>query len=65
MNMLQMERGLLPSILLKEHKAGYIEALAKSQDEEDSRIFVEFIMGEMTGFLWRSVEEFVKTSGIN
>ena len=62
MNMLQMERGLLPSILLKEHKAGYIEALAKSQDEEDSRIFVEFMMGEMTGFLWRSVEEFVKTS---
>ena len=62
MNMLQMERGLLPSILLKEHKAGYIEALAESQEAEDGRIFVEFMMGEMTGFLWRSVEEFVKSS---
>lgn len=62
MNMLQMERGLLPSILLKEHKAGYIEALAKSQDEEDSRILVEFMMEELTGFLLKSVEEFVRTS---
>ena len=48
----------MPSILLKEHKAGYIEALAESQEAEDSRVFVEFMMGEMTGFLWRSVEEF-------
>ena len=60
--MLQMERGLLPSILLKEHKARYIETLVENQEGEDSRIFVEFMMGEMTGFLWRSVEEFVKTS---
>jgi len=63
--MLQMERGLLPSILLKEHKARYIETLVENQEGEDSRIFVEFMMGEMTGVLWRSVEEFVKTSGIN
>ena len=60
--MLQMERGLLPSILLKEHKARYIETLVENQEGEDSRIFVEFMMGEMTRFLWRSVEEFVKTS---
>ena len=30
--MLQMERGLLPGILLKEHKARYIEALVESQE---------------------------------
>ena len=61
MNMLQMERHLLPSILLKEHKAGYIEALAQSREAEDSAIFVEFMMGEMVSFLRQSIEDFLKT----
>ena len=41
--MLQMERRLLPSILLKEHKARYIEALVENQEGENSRIFVEYV----------------------
>ncbi|MBE6085906.1 MAG: Fic family protein [Selenomonas ruminantium] len=58
MNMIQMEKGVLPSILKKEHKAKYIEALAKSQDSEDSTVFVEFMMDSMVAFIRKSIEEF-------
>lgn len=58
MNMIQMEKGLLPSILKKENKAKYIEALAKSQDSEDSTVFVEFMMDSMVAFIRKSIEEF-------
>ena len=37
---------LLPSILLKEHKARYIETLVENQEGEDSRVLVEFVMGK-------------------
>ena len=59
MNMIQMEQGLLPSILKKEHKAKYIEALAASQDREDSTAFIEFMMQSMTDFLRRSIDEYI------
>lgn len=58
MNMIQMEKGLLPSILKKENKAKYIEALAMSQDSEDSTVFVEFMMDSMVAFIRQSIEEF-------
>ena len=58
MNMIQMEKGLLPSILKKENKAKYIEALAVSQDNEDSTVFVEFMMDSMVAFIRQSIEEF-------
>ena len=58
MNMIQMEKGLLPSILKKENKAKYIEALAVSQDNEDSTIFVDFMMKSMVEFINKSIDEF-------
>ena len=58
MNMLQMENGLLPSILRKERKAEYIHALSASQDEGDSARFVLFMMDAMTDFLRQSMDEF-------
>ncbi|WP_303840362.1 Fic family protein [Selenomonas ruminantium] len=58
MNMIQMEKGLLPSILKKENKARYIEALAKSQDSEDSTMFVDFMMKSMVEFINKSIDEF-------
>ena len=58
MNMIQMEKGLLPSILKKENKAKYIEALAVSQDNEDGTVFVEFMMDSMVAFIRQSIEEF-------
>lgn len=58
MNMIQMENGVLPSILKKENKAKYIEALAMSQDEEDSSIFVKFMMESMIDFIRESISDF-------
>ena len=58
MNMIQMEKGLLPSILKKENKVKYIEALAVSQDNEDSTVFVEFMMDSMVAFIRQSIEDF-------
>ena len=58
MNMIQMEKGLLPSILQKEQKAKYIEALAESRERKDSAVFVEFMLKSMTNFIRRSVEEY-------
>jgi Fic family protein len=58
MNMIQMEKDLLPSILKKENKAKYIEALAVSQDNEDSTVFVEFMMDSMVAFIRQSIGEF-------
>ena len=60
MNMIQMENGLLPSILLREHKAKYIEALAASRDRGDSSEFVEFMMEDMIGFVRQSIDEYRK-----
>ena len=58
MNMIQMEKGLLPSILKKENKAKYIEVLAVSQDNEDSTMFVDFMMKSMVEFINKSIDEF-------
>ena len=42
----------------KENKAKYIEALAVSQDNEDSTIFVNFMMKSMVEFINKSIDEF-------
>ena len=58
MNLLQMERNLLPSVVRQEDKAQYIEALAFGQDEEDSSVFISFMLTALTAFVMRSMEEF-------
>ena len=64
MNMIQMENGLLPSILLKENKAQYIEALARSQDADDSTYFIRFMLTSTTNFILKCVDDFKETRGI-
>jgi hypothetical protein len=44
--------------LKKENKAKYIEALAVSQDNKDSTVFVEFMMDSIVAFIRQSIEEF-------
>lgn len=41
MNLLQMEYGLLPTKVLKEDKAEYIQALIDTRDKEDINIFLD------------------------
>ena len=62
MNMIQMEQGVLPSILKKENKAKYIEALAESQDKGNSSIFIEFMMDSMLDFIKESIHEYNKSN---
>ncbi|MBR2215244.1 MAG: Fic family protein [Selenomonadaceae bacterium] len=59
MNMLQLEQGLLPSILKRENKAKYIEALAVSQDSDNSKVFVEFMLESMVDSLKVMIREYV------
>ena len=58
MNMIQMEKGLLPSILRKEHKAGYIDSLAVSREEKDSKKFIEFMMRSTTEYIAQCIDDF-------
>lgn len=41
MNLLQMEYGLLPTKVLKEDKAEYIQALVDTRKEENIEIFID------------------------
>lgn len=61
MNMIQMEQGLLPMILKKENKAEYIEALAVSQGNDDSTVFVDFMMTSMVKLIRQYIDEFQRT----
>ena len=44
MNMLQTEYGVIPSIVKKESREGYIESLAASQEKGDPALFLEFML---------------------
>ena len=43
MNLLQMEFGVLPTKILKQDKAEYIQALIDTRDNEDVSIFIDFM----------------------
>ncbi len=58
MNFLQMEKGLLPTILKKENEAAYIEALAKSQEKKDNSYFLSFMLEDLADFLEMSIQEY-------
>lgn len=63
-NLLQMERNLLPSVVRKEDKAKYIEALAASQEAEDSNVFVSFMLKALMAFVTQSIEEYGRAWGV-
>ena len=44
MNMIQYEFLLIPSIVKKENRAEYIQSLAESQEKEDSKGFLDFML---------------------
>lgn len=43
MNLIQMEYGVLPSIIYKEDKAEYIQALVDSRDDDNVDAFIDFM----------------------
>lgn len=58
MNMLQMEYGVVPSIVKKESREEYITTLARSQDAGNSAEFLAFMIRHHTENLRKAVVEF-------
>ena len=62
MNMLQREAGVIPSIVKKECRAGYIQSLSQSQDEEKSDKFIDFMMNHHIANLQQQIDEYKKSA---
>jgi Fic family protein len=58
MNMIQVEAGLIPSIVKKENRAEYIKSLSESQEKEDSSMFLDFMTKHHSENLLQQVEEY-------
>ncbi|MBR1912199.1 MAG: Fic family protein, partial [Treponema sp.] len=58
MNLLQWEFGLIPSKVLKEDKAEYIQALIDSREKDDDGIFINFMLNLHARHLQREIEQF-------
>ena len=58
MNMIQVEAGLVPSIVKKENRAEYIKSLSESQEKEDSSIFLDFMTKHHSENILQQIEEY-------
>lgn len=58
MNMIQYEFGVIPSIVKKEKRAEYIQSLAESQEKEESKFFIDFMMNHHIENLVQQISEY-------
>ena len=58
MNMIQYEAGVIPSIVKKENRAEYIQSLALSQENDDSKDFIVFMMNHHVDNLQKQIDEY-------
>ncbi|MCR5123661.1 MAG: Fic family protein [Treponema sp.] len=58
MNLLQWEFNLIPSKVLKEDKAEYIQALIDAREDDDANIFTECMMNLHSKHLQEEIEQF-------
>ena len=58
MNMIQYEFGVIPSIVKKEKRAEYIQSLAESQEIDNSKDFLDFMLEHHIENLKKQVEEY-------
>lgn len=61
MNYLQFEFGLIPTKVLKEDNAAYIEALNQSREEETTAPFQQFMLQEHSRNLRNEIDVFKKS----
>ena len=61
MNLLQWEFGALPTKVLKEDKADYIQALIDARDREDIKIFIDCMTSLHCQHLQTDIEQFMKS----
>lgn len=62
MNHIQFEYGLIPTIILKEEKEEYIKALKSSQDMNDTKPFMDFMIGLQINHLKIDIENYQKSN---
>lgn len=60
MNLLQMEYGVLPTKVLKEDKAEYIQALIDAREEENIEIFLNCMSRLHCSHLKQDIDQFIK-----
>ena len=58
MNMIQRQFGLVPSIVKRESRGAYIQALAKCQEQENPAEFVEFMLSHHIQNLQQQIAEY-------
>lgn len=61
MNQIQMEFGVLPSKVLKEHKINYIKSLQESRENDDINIFCQFMLEEHISNVKAEIENYKKS----
>lgn len=62
MNLLQMEFNVLPTKVLKEDKAEYIQSLIETREEENVDIFVDSMTKLHCQHLKSDIDQYVKTT---
>ena len=62
MNLLQWEFGVLPTKVLKEDKAEYIQALIDTREHGDITIFLDCMIGLHCRHLQRDIDQYVKST---
>ena len=65
MNLLQWEFGVLPTKVLKEDKADYIQALIDTRESEDLNIFLDCMIRHHCQHLKYDIDQFVKSTTEN
>ena len=63
MNMLQFEFGLIPAKILKDDKEEYIKSLVATREEENLKIFSDFMTWVMEKNLTNEIEAYIKSIG--
>lgn len=62
MNLLQMEYDVLPTKILKEEKAEYIQALIDTREAEETDIFIDYMAKLHGEHLQRDIDQFTRST---
>jgi len=61
MNMIQVEFGLVPSVVKKESRAAYIESLAEARDTEDEGVFLRFMKEHHIQNIEEQIRDYIRS----
>ena len=61
MNMVQVEFGLVPSVVKKESRAAYIESLAEAREREDEAVFLNFMREHHIQNIEEQIRDYIRS----